>query len=91
MGKTTLATQSRLIGFTKEPLYISKFSNCLKKFPFKSITGLKSPFYSTSSPGRFSLALGAKAREKRPGDEVAFYSIQAILALKCIREKFKDS
>ena len=31
--------------------------------------------YATSSPGRFSLALGAgrpapKAREKRPGDEV---------------------
>ena len=25
---------------------------------------------TTSSPGRFSLALGAKAREKRPGDEV---------------------
>ena len=25
---------------------------------------------ATSSPGRFSLALGAKAREKRPGDEV---------------------
>ena len=26
--------------------------------------------FPTSSPGRFSLALGAKAREKRPGDEV---------------------
>ena len=25
----------------------------------------------TSSPGRFSLAFGKKAREKRPGDEVA--------------------
>ena len=39
-------------------------------------------FFSTSSPGRFSLALGAgrpapkaypKAREKRPGDEVVFF------------------
>ena len=44
----------------------SNLSKPLHKMP-QTLNDFK---HVTSSPGRFSLALGAKAKEKRPGDEV---------------------
>ena len=58
-----------------------KGSTCIRPTPLTSLENKRhlKDFYTTSSPGCFSLALEvglttSKAREKRPGDEVDFYA-----------------